>query len=61
MNNIINLPVSIGEALDKLSILNIKLDKINDPKKRENVKNEYDILYTELESFLNKFNFYYVI
>ena len=30
-------------------------------KKRENVKNEYDILYTELESFLNKFNFYYVI
>lgn len=61
MNNIINLPVSIGEALDKLSILNIKLDKINDPKKRENVKKEYDILYTELESFLNKFNFYYVI
>ena len=34
MNNIINLPVSIGEALDKLSILNIKLDKINDPKKK---------------------------
>ena len=26
-------------------------------KKRENVKNEYDILYTELESFLNKLIF----
>ena len=36
MPNIVNLPVSIGEALDKLSILYIKLENIKD-KRRENV------------------------
>lgn len=40
----LNLPVSIGEALDKLTILDIKMEKL--PKeRREFAKHEYDILY----------------
>ena len=46
MSNIINLPVSLGEAIDKLTILEIKLENIKDSRKL-GVKNEYDILSTE--------------
>jgi GNAT superfamily N-acetyltransferase len=38
-----NLRVSCGEALDKLSILEIKLDKITDDRVTD-VRNEYDLL-----------------
>ena len=53
--------ISIGELLDKISILAIKLDRIKDVEKRKNVKKEFllltglisnnifmDPLYTEL-------------
>ena len=36
--------ISIGELLDKISILEIKMEKIKDNTKREEVKKEYDIL-----------------
>ncbi len=36
--------ISSGELLDKLSILEIKLDKINDISRREEVNKEYIIL-----------------
>ena len=36
--------ISIGELLDKISILEIKMEKIKDNAKREEVKKEYDIL-----------------
>ena len=45
------LPVSIGEALDKLSILDIKLEMIKDSR-RENVKIEYYLLYNKLEKYI---------
>ena len=32
-NNILSLPVSLGEAIDKLTILHIKCDKITDQSK----------------------------
>ena len=35
------IEVSIGEALDKLSILSIKMDKIKDQTKLENISKEY--------------------
>ena len=35
------IEVSIGEALDRLSILSIKMDKIKDEKKHENISKEY--------------------
>ena len=54
------LPVSLGEAMDKLSILDIKLDKITD-KRRENVLIEYDLLFKMLEKDLEKYNLLYKI
>ena len=36
--------ISVGELFDKITILNIKLKKINDPKKLKNVKIELDSL-----------------
>ena len=49
MNKII-VEVSIGELLDKISILEIKKEKIKDPKKLKFVKNEHAILKKQLEN-----------
>lgn len=38
------IPVSPGELLDKLTILEIKLDRIDDPAKLENVRKEHELL-----------------
>jgi hypothetical protein len=57
-NNILSLPVSIGEGLDKLSILDIKLDNIKDSR-RNDIKLEYDILYDKLESYVIQNKKYY--
>ena len=54
------LPVSLGEAMDKLSILDIKLDKITD-NRRDNVKIEYDMLFTMLKDDIDKYTLYYNI
>jgi hypothetical protein len=40
-----NIEVSVGEIVDKLSILQIKTDVIKDDDKLANVKKEYDYLY----------------
>lgn len=42
--NIINTPVSPGEILDKITILEIKAVNITDSVKQKNVKHELDIL-----------------
>ena len=39
------IEVSIGEIVDKLSILRIKKNNITDPEKLVNVNKEYDYLY----------------
>lgn len=39
------IEVSIGEIVDKLSILQIKTEEIKNEEKLANVKNEYDYLY----------------
>jgi hypothetical protein len=52
---IINLPISVGEAVDKLTILDIKLEKITDNRKND-VKKEYDMLYVHLEPIIIKYN-----
>ena len=39
------IEVSIGEIVDKLSILQIKTEFIKDEEKLKNVKTEYDYLY----------------
>ena len=43
--------VSNGEVVDKITILKIKLDKIKDSGKLENIKKEYRILSPYMESF----------
>ena len=48
MNKII-VEVSIGELLDKISILEIKQGKIKDPEKLKFINNEYSILKNELD------------
>jgi hypothetical protein len=48
MNKII-VEVSVGELLDKISILEIKQDKIKDPKKLNFINNEHSILKHQLE------------
>ena len=55
MDNILSLPVSLGEAIDKLTILHIKCDKITDERKID-VQKEYDILYEKLKVFIVKFD-----
>ena len=52
-NDLMYLPVSLGEAMDKLTILDIKLDKIKD-NRRIDVQNEYDLLYEKLNHGLIK-------
>ena len=42
--------VSIGELLDKISILDIKKDKIEDETKLEHILNEYKILKEEYDN-----------
>ena len=42
--------VSIGELLDKISILDIKKDKIKDETKLEHILNEYKILKEEYDN-----------
>jgi hypothetical protein len=59
-DDILLLPVSIGEALDKLSILDIKLDYIKDSR-RDNVKLEYEMLIEKLNGYIEKTNNYYVM
>lgn len=51
----IYLPVSLGEAIDKLTILDIKIDKIKDHRKID-VQTEYDLLYEKLKEFIIKYN-----
>jgi hypothetical protein len=58
---IITLPVSVGEALDKLTILAIKLKKITNPEKKADVQKEYDVLYVSLETYVKKFAYHYRI
>jgi hypothetical protein len=40
----INIPVSIGDLIDKISILKIKAIKIKDPDKLKNIHNELGLL-----------------
>ena len=49
MNKIL-VEVSVGELLDKISILEIKQEKIKDPEKLKFISNEHSILKNQLEN-----------
>jgi hypothetical protein len=40
----LRIDVSPGELLDKISILEIKVERISDPEKRNNVRHELDVM-----------------
>ena len=42
------IEVSNGELVDKVSILKIKLDRISSAQKRANIQREFDLLYEKL-------------
>ncbi len=44
MTKTLSVPISPGELLDKISILEIKSERIADPNKRHNVERELDLL-----------------
>ena len=49
MNKII-IEISVGELLDKISILEIKQEKIKDPEKIKFINNEYSILKNQFNT-----------
>ena len=54
MNKIL-VEVSVGELLDKISILEIKLEKIKDLQKLKYIKDEYDILKNQLNQSIKDY------
>jgi hypothetical protein len=49
----ITIPVSVGELIDKLSILHVKQTKISDTEKLSNINKEFELLYNFSSVFLN--------
>jgi hypothetical protein len=49
----ITIPVSVGELIDKLSILHVKQTKINNPEKLVYVNKEFELLYNFSSVYLN--------
>lgn len=49
----ITIPVSVGELIDKLSILRVKQQKISNPEKLELINKEFELLYNVSSYFLN--------
>jgi len=52
------LPVSLGEALDKLTILDIKMNRISDERKAD-VQVEYDALFAKLKEYVECYPYHY--
>ena len=48
--------VSVGELLDKISILEIKKEKIKDPEKLKFIDNEYNVLKAQLNQNIKSDN-----
>ncbi len=46
----IQIDISVGELLDKITILQIKQERMNDAEKLENVKKELHVLQTQWKS-----------
>ena len=51
--NLIKIPVSYGEVLDKITILEIKTEQIKDKNKLNNIKTELDLLNKTWHEFVS--------
>jgi hypothetical protein len=49
----VTIPVSIGELIDKLSILQVKKLKITNPEGLKYVSEEFELLYNQSEIYFN--------
>ena len=49
----IHVPVSVGEMIDKLSILQVKKIKVTDEDKLEFINKEFELLYNFSSEYLN--------
>ena len=49
----ISIPVSIGEMIDKLSILQVKKIKVSNEEKLEFINKEFELLYNLSSEYLN--------
>ena len=52
--DIIHVPVSPGEVLDKITILEIKSERISDPDKLVNVNRELELLRASWQQFVDE-------
>lgn len=52
----INIPVSVGEVVDKISILQIKMNKIKDPSKLKLVSKELKLLVDISQEWLVRYD-----
>lgn len=59
MSNI-SVFLSLGECLDKLTILDIKMEKIKDNRRDDCIK-EYNTLYQDLKPYVEKFSYHYKV
>jgi hypothetical protein len=50
----IHVPVSVGELIDKLSILHVKQTKITNEEKLEYVNKEFELLYNMSSGYLSQ-------
>lgn len=48
------IEVSNGEIADKLTIIEIKLEKIKDPAKLSNLRNEYEVVNQAMSTIMDK-------
>ena len=53
------IEVSNGEIVDKLTIIEIKLKHINDPRKIKNLQTEYEVLNKAVSQIIDKNHQYY--
>jgi hypothetical protein len=60
MTTSIVCPVSIGELIDKLTILDIKLKYISD-NRRNDVEKEFNLLYSQISGKMDDYKYYYNI
>jgi hypothetical protein len=58
MNYVFTCPVSIGELIDKLTILDIKLKYILD-NRRNDVEKEFNLLYSQISDKIDNYKYYY--
>ena len=49
----VSIPVSVGEMIDKLSILQVKKLKVNDENKLEFINKEFELLHNFSSEYLN--------